>query len=134
MHTIFEKNVVKKNGKVGLIQMINNFEKLREKLHESIEVNGLHSEKTRKISERYNELVNFYYQNERQYHHDNVMSIKYLESVKCLRKITNDFIKFPTIEEWNCYAKENDLLSSESLKYISGNAWHDLRNRILSKS
>ena len=113
--------------------MISDFEKLRERLHESIEIYGLDSEKTRKISDRYNQLVNFYYQNERQYHKDNVMNIKYLESVKCLRKMASAFIKFPTIKEWNCYAKENDLLNSESLKYISGNAWHGLRNRISLK-
>ncbi len=110
--------------------MINDFEKLRTKLHESIAIYGLDSEQTRKISERYNELVNFYYQNERQYHKDNVMNVKYLESVKYLRNIASEFIKFPTIQEWNCYAKQKNLLNSESLKYISGNDWHDLRNRI----
>ena len=45
------------------------------------------------------------------------------------RKITRDFVEFPTIEEWNHYAKENDLLNSESLKYISDRSWHDLRNK-----
>lgn len=44
--------------------MVNDFEKLREKLHASIEENGLNSEKTRKISEKYNELVNIHYQKE----------------------------------------------------------------------
>ena len=62
------------------------------------------------------------------------MYIKYLESINCLRKIARDFVRFPTIKEWNYYAKENNLLNSESLKYISGNSWHDLRNRILSES
>lgn len=113
--------------------MINDFEKLRGKLHEAIDVYGLDSEKTNKISRRYNELVNDYYQNERQYHEDNLMYIKYLESIQCLRKITKDFMKFPTTNEWNHYAKENDLLNSESLKYISGNDWHNLRNTILAQ-
>lgn len=58
---------------------------------------------------------------------------KYIDSVKSLKKITGDFINFPTINEWNHYAKENDFLNSESLKYISGNNWHDLRNKILSE-
>ena len=61
------------------------------------------------------------------------MHDSYLKSIKNLKKITKDFVKFPTIKEWNYYAKENNLLSSESLKYISGNSWHDLRNRISSK-
>ena len=47
--------------------MINDFEKLRKKLEESIELNGLNSDQTRKISKRYNKLVNSYYQNEKQY-------------------------------------------------------------------
>ncbi len=110
--------------------MINNFEKLRKKLHESIEKNGLNSEQTAKISKRYNNLVNSHYKNERQYRENNIMYRKYMEAIKCLRKITKDFVKFPTIKEWNYYAKENNLLNSESLKYISGNSWHDLRNRI----
>lgn len=113
--------------------MISDFEKLQKKLNESVEKNGLNSEQTRKISKRYNELINLYYRNEKQYHEGELMEIKYIESVKSLRKITSDFVKFPTIKEWNYYAKENDLLNSESLKYISGNTWHDLRNRILAE-
>lgn len=110
--------------------MINDFEKLRDKLHESIEIYGLDSEQTRKISKRYNDLVNDYYQNEKQYNEDSLMYKKYIESVKSLRKMTKDFIEFPTIKLWNFYAKEHNLLNSESLKYISGNNWHNLRNRI----
>lgn len=113
--------------------MINDFEKLREKLHETIEKNGLDSEQAIKISNRYNKLVNSYYQKEKQYSEENIMHTHYIESIKALRKITRDFVKFPTIKEWNHYAKENNLLNSESLKYISGNSWHDLRNRVLSE-
>lgn len=113
--------------------MINDFEKLRKKLHEAIETSGLHSEQTEKISKRYNKLINSYYKNEKQYSEDNIMCMKYRESIKCLKQITRDFMKFPTIKEWNRYAKENNLLNSECLKYMSGNSWHDLRNRILSK-
>lgn len=110
--------------------MIDEFEDLREKLHESIEINGLNSKQTKKISKRYNDLVNFHYQNERQYSDNNLMHKKYVESVKYLRQITRDFVEFPTIKEWNYYAKQNNLLNSESLKYMSGSTWHDLRNRI----
>ena len=91
--------------------MINDFEKLRGKLHEAIDVYGLDSEKTNKISRRYNELVNDYYQNERQYHEDNLMYIKYLESIQCLRKITKDFMKFPTTNEWNHFGFQEAYIS-----------------------
>lgn len=113
--------------------MINDFEKLRGKLHEAIDVYGLNSEKTKKLSKRYNQLVNGYYQNERQYRDGDFMYKKYTESIIYLRKITKDFMKFPTIKEWNHYAKENNLLNSESLKYISGSNWHNLRNTILAE-
>lgn len=114
--------------------MIDNFERLRKKLHESMEKNGLNSEKTKKISERFDKMVNNYYKNEKQYSEDSIIHIKYIESIKRLKRITKDFVKFPSVQEWNHYAKEKDLLCSESLKYISGNNWHDLRNRILSES
>ena len=38
--------------------MIHDFEGLRKKLEECIELNGLNSEQTRKISEKYNDLDN----------------------------------------------------------------------------
>ena len=46
--------------------MIDNFERLRKKLDESVEKNGLNSEKTKKISERFDKMVNNYYKNEKQ--------------------------------------------------------------------
>lgn len=113
--------------------MISDFKELRKKLDKSIEMYGIHAEKTKKISERYNELVNLYYEREKQYHRDNLMHSNYLKSVKALKKIAKDLVKFPTIKEWNFHAKKNNLLNSESLKYISGNSWHDLRNKISSK-
>ena len=113
--------------------MLDNFERLRKKLHDSIEKNGIDSEKTKKLSERFDKMVNNYYKNEKQYHEDSLMHIKYLESIQSLKRITKDFVKFPSVQEWNYYAKEKDLLSSESLKYISGNNWHHLRNRTLSE-
>ena len=113
--------------------MINNFERIREKLHESIEKNGINSEKTKRISERFDKLVNSYYINERKYNTNCLMYIKYTESIKHMKKITTEFAKFPSIDEWNKYAKEELLLCSESLKCISGLNWHDLRNRIISE-
>ena len=86
--------------------MINNFERIREKLHESIEKNGINSEKTKRISERFDKLVNSYYINERKYNTNCLMYIKYTESIKHMKKITKEFAKFPSIDEWNKYAKE----------------------------
>lgn len=113
--------------------MRDRFENLRNKLHISIEKYGLNSEETKKISNKFDELVNSYYRNEIQYSEDSIMYIKYIESMKILRKITKVFSKYPTIDKWNKYAKEKHLLCSESLKYITGINWHDLRSRIKSE-
>lgn len=114
--------------------MRDEFEKLRKKLEESIEKNGIDSERTKKISEKFDKMVVSYYKNEKQYHENSIMHIKYSDSMQNLKMITTDFAKFPTIEEWNHYAAEKELLCSESIKYISGNNWHNLRNRILTNS
>lgn len=109
------------------------FEKLRCKLHIAINKYGINSKETREISKKFDRLVNSYYEKERQYPENSIMRIKYLESLSSLRKITRDFSKFPSIDEWNKYAKEKNLLCTESLKYITGVNWHQLRNRIKSE-
>lgn len=89
--------------------------------------------KERKIEWRFDKMVNNYYKNEKQYKENSIIRVKYIETIQRLKRITKDFVKFPTINEWNHYAKEKNLLNSESLKYISGNNWNNLRNRILSE-
>ena len=113
--------------------IIDRFERLRKKLNDSIEKYGLNSEKTNRISLRFDKLINSYYKKEVQYSHQSIMYKKYVESINSIEKITQDFAKFPSIPEWNKFAKEKDLLNSESIKYISGLNWHDLRNRTISK-
>lgn len=104
---------------------MNAVEELRKKLHEAIEEYGINSEEVYKISTEMDKLLN-----KRGYDDKNVMYNKYLDSMFELRKITNLFAKFPTVEEWNKYAKENLLLNSESIKNISGLNWHKLKDRI----
>jgi len=41
--------------------------------------------------------------------------------------------KSTSIKEWNELAMRENLLSTESLKYISGSNWHNLRNTILAE-
>lgn len=100
-------------------------EKLRQKLHRTIEEYGLNSEEVYKISIEMDKLLN-----KRGYNEKNLMYNKYLESMFELRKISKIFGEFPTISEWNKYAKENYLLNSESIKYMSGLDWNRLRSRI----
>lgn len=100
-------------------------EHLRNKLHEAIDKHGINAEETRKISVEMDKLLN-----KRGYNEKNLMYNKYLESMFELRKISKIFNEFPSVDEWNKYAKEKYLLNSESLKYISGLNWHKLKDKI----
>lgn len=110
--------------------MIDIFEQIRGELHMAIDEYGINSKNVIEISEEFNRALNLYYEKELKYSEDNIMRIKYKEAIETLKNITKDFAKYPTINEWNKYAKEKCLLSSESLKYISGMNWHDLRSKI----
>lgn len=100
-------------------------EELRQKLHRAIEEYGLNSKEVYMISVKMDSLLN-----KRGYTNSNTMYNAYLDSMFELRKISKIFGEFPTIDEWNKYAKENYLLNSESIKYISGLDWNKLRNQI----
>ena len=104
---------------------MNEVEELREKLHNAIEEYGLNSEEVYKISIEMDKLLN-----KRGYNEKNLMYNKYLESMFEFRKISKIFNEFPSVNEWNKYAKEKYLLNSESLKYISGLNWHKLKDKI----
>nr|DAM88586.1 MAG TPA: Spo0E like sporulation regulatory protein [Caudoviricetes sp.] len=106
---------------------------LRNKLHESIKKNGLDSDKTRKISDEMDKLINEYYDNIQQieYPTDSEMKVYYEQSYKQLKIVTQQLERFPSTQEWNKFAKENCLLSSMSMQYISKLNWNYLRAKVL---
>lgn len=106
---------------------------LRNKLHKSINKHGLDSDETRKISDEMDKLINEYYDSIKQieYPSDSEMRLYYELSYRALKTITQQLERFPTIQEWNQYAKENYLLSSISIQYISKLNWNYLRTKIL---
>jgi hypothetical protein len=106
---------------------------LRNKLHESIKNNGLDSDKTRKISDEIDVLINEYYNNIQQikYPADSEMKVYYEQSYKQLKIVTQQLESFPSVQEWNKFAKKNCLLSSMSMQYISKLNWNYLRTKIL---
>ena len=113
--------------------MNSRLEKLRKKLVKAVEVYWVNSKETKKISKKFDELVSEFYKKEKQYPTESIIHIKYLETIEELKKVTRDFSEYPTIKEWNKYAKTKNLLCSESLKYVTGINWHELRNRIKSE-
>ena len=106
---------------------------LRNKLHKSIKKNGLDSDETRKISDEIDVLINKYYNNIQQikYPAGSEMKIYYEYSYKQLKIVTQQLERFPSVQEWNKFAKENVLLSSMSMQYISKLNWNYLRTKIL---
>ena len=106
---------------------------LRNKLHKSIKKNGLDSDETRKISDEMDKLINEYYDNIQRisYPTDSEMKVYYEQSYKQLKIVTQQLESFPSVQEWNKFAKKKYLLSSTSMQYISKLNWNYLRTKIL---
>lgn len=111
--------------------VLRKIEKLRKKLHDVIEKEGINSEDAAKISKELDELINEFNKKQQVFSNDNNMKSAYEKSIIKLKQITIDFGSFPSVREWDYFAKDNNLLSSESIKYISKLNWHELREKIL---
>lgn len=105
-------------------------EKLRRRLHQAIEKHGLNSKEVSLISADLDKLINEYNKNQQVYEPNNEMNKAYDISVKRIKQIVKEFGEFPSVEEWNHYAKDNNLLNSESLKFISHLNWNEFREKI----
>jgi len=105
----------------------------RKKLNSAVKRTGLNSIETRKISDKMNELINEYYSSIEtvKFPSSSYMNDFYKTSYESLKKITEEFNKFPSIVEWNKYAKENNLLSSITMEYITTLDWNYLRAKII---
>jgi len=105
---------------------------LRNKLHKSIQKNGLNSEETRKISSDIDILINEYYDSIEQtkYPKDSEMIEYFNKSYEALKNMTKQLKKFPTVKEWNKYAKENNYLLHLPLEYISKLDWNYLQVKV----
>ncbi len=105
---------------------------IKKKLENSIRKNGLNSPETRKISDKIDKAINDYYSSIKSvnFPSNSKMEVFYKRSYFILKKITEDFGKFPTVVEWNKYAKENGYLSSTSMEYISKLNWNYLKIKV----
>ena len=106
--------------------------KLRIKLDKAIDEKGLNSNEVAELSKKVNELINKYEESIKtvEYPKYSKMFECYKKSYNELKKITEDYKKFPSVEEWNQYSKNKSLLSHVSLEYISKMNWNYLRIRI----
>jgi len=116
-------------------------EKTRHKLHQSIQLNGLKSQETIKLNHEINNLINLYYETkedtytkkQKEYPKDSEIWQKYKLSYIQLRNNTIDSNKFPTTKEWNKLAKQKMYLNYQSIEYISGLNWNEIREKILKE-
>lgn len=69
-------------------------EELREKLHKSIDKNGINAKETQKISSNIDKLVNEYYKEEKRYDENNELLIAYNKTIKALKQLTIDLRRF----------------------------------------
>lgn len=106
--------------------------RLRTKLEKAIKEKGLNSIEVRELSDEMDRLLNEYEESIKivDFPKDSEMLEYYKISYEKLKKITSDFKKFPTVAEWNHYAKENNLLSNSSLEYISKLNWKYLKIKV----
>lgn len=105
---------------------------LRKKLDKSIEKYGLNSDETAQISNEMDKLIKEYYSNIKtvEYPELSDMIVYYKKSYNMLKHVTLQLKKFPTISEWNTFAKENNALSHISLEYISKLNWNYLEVKV----
>lgn len=86
---------------------------LKNKMYKFIDRYGLNSIRTVNVSQQLDEELNKYYES-------SSMKYFYNQSKSGLLEYFNIHDNFPDISKWNEYAKYNNYLSSESIKYISG--------------
>lgn len=105
---------------------------LKNRLNKSIDKTGLHSEQTRKISKEIDMLLKEYYDSikETEYPKYSDMYSYYKKSYEALKSVTQQLDKFPSVLEWNSFAKENIFLSHSSLEYISKLNWKYLKIKV----
>lgn len=116
-------------------------EKIRNKLHREIEESGIKSDETMKLSDEINELINLYYatkdetytKNQKDYPKDSEVWQTYQKSYIELRNNTIELRQFPSTTKWNAFAKVSNYLNCQSIEYISGLTWNEMRERILKE-
>ncbi|MBO5005361.1 MAG: hypothetical protein J6D03_09060 [Clostridia bacterium] len=47
-----------------------------------------------------------------------------------IKKLTKELKHFPSMQEWNKYAVENNLLSAVTLEYVLGLKWKELKEKV----
>lgn len=104
----------------------------RKLLDKNVEKYGLNSNETREISNKMDNLIKEYYDSIKTVEYPDFadMFLYYKKSYEMLKNVTLQLKKFPSVQEWNKFAKENNCLSHISLEYISKLDWNYLEIKI----
>lgn len=82
----------------------------------------LNRKDTTEIEQGFCEYVNDIYSKQ--------VSQNYQKSYENLKIVTKTLKSFPTIEQWNNYAKVEECLNHISLQYITRLDWHKLKRKV----
>lgn len=131
-----KKKLRKKDKKLDI-----KIEKTRDKLHKVIEEKGFKAEETKLLSKEINELINLYYatkdevytKTQKDYPKDSEIWQTYQKSYIELRNNTIEKKQFPSTKKWNCFAKQHTYLNYQTIEYISGLTWNEMREKILKE-
>lgn len=106
---------------------------LQSKLNDSVKRYGLHDHRTVELSEKIDTYMNYYFKcivDTIKYPDGSAMYFYYQVSYDKLKEYTIENKHFPTSEEWNAIAKQENYLCSESIKYISKLDWKYLKIKV----
>ncbi len=111
--------------------LLGKIKKYRKLLYKNIDIYGINSREVREISLILDNLINKYLKEENNldYSINSKTRKDYLNSYYNLLKVSKDF-GFPTVQEWNHYAKNYGYLSAKSIEYISKKNWKKLKEKV----
>lgn len=107
--------------------MLKTLERLKNNLYLNINKYGLSSLESTKVTKEIDYIITDFLKKEKQFPKKNFMYKQYKITYQKLKKLSGEFNENITVEAWNKYAKKNNYLNSESIKYISGLNWNELK-------
>lgn len=124
--------MIKNGDKMNKRNIYNEIKVMQVKLDENVEKHGLDHEKTIEISKQIDIMINYYLfiTKTREYPSESIIKKYYDISYEALKKYTEKYSKFPSVNGWNRLAKKKKYLCSEAIKYITILDWNYLRAKV----
>lgn len=116
----------------GNMNLFSQIKKYRKILNKTISKTGIYSDETKNISNQIDRLIVQYYQQTKAITFPTESSTNqfFEKSYQALKIVTINNNKFPTVTEWNEFAKKNNCLCHKSLEYITRLDWNYLEIKV----